>query len=130
VLARFRPPPQRWAAGHRGVDLAAAPGDTVLAAGAGVVTFAGPLAGRGVVTVRHGSLRTTYEPVTATVAVGDQVRAGAPIGTLAAGVSHCGGVPSCLHWGLRRGADYLDPLVLIGLARPILLPLAHDPVAR
>jgi murein DD-endopeptidase MepM/ murein hydrolase activator NlpD len=123
VLQRFRPPPQRWKPGHRGVDLSAVPGDTVVAAGPGVVTFAGPLAGRGVVTVTHGALRTTYEPVTATVHEGDDVGAGDPVGTLASGVSHCGGYPSCLHWGLRRGTEYLDPLSLLGLARPILLPI-------
>jgi murein DD-endopeptidase MepM/ murein hydrolase activator NlpD len=123
VLQGFRPPPQRWKAGHRGVDLSAVPGDTVVAAGAGVVTFAGPLAGRGVVTVTHGALRTTYEPVTATVHEGDDVAAGDPIGTLASGVSHCGGFPSCLHWGLLRARVYLDPLSLLGLARPILLPI-------
>ena len=33
---------------------------------AGTVTFAGRLAGRGVVVVDHGGVRTTYEPVTAT----------------------------------------------------------------
>ena len=123
VLQGFRPPPQRWKAGHRGVDLSAVPGDTVVAAGPGVVTFAGPLAGRGVVTVTHGALRTTYEPVTATGHEGDDVAAGDPIGTLASGVSHCGGYPSCLHWGLLRGTVYLDPLSLLGLGRPILLPI-------
>jgi murein DD-endopeptidase MepM/ murein hydrolase activator NlpD len=125
VVRGFQPPPQRWLAGHRGVDLAAVPGDTVVAAGAGIVTFAGPLAGRGVVTVTHGVLRTTYEPVTATVEVGDAVSAGDPIGVIAAGASHCGGYPSCLHWGLLQGDVYLDPLLLLGVSHPILLPIPH-----
>lgn len=125
VVRGFDPPAQRWLPGHRGVDLAAVPGDTVVAAGAGTIAFAGPLAGRGVVTVTHGELRTTYEPVTATVKVGDLVAAGEPIATLAAGASHCGGYPSCLHWGLRRGEVYLDPLLLLGLSHPILLPIPH-----
>jgi hypothetical protein len=30
-----------------------------------VVTFAGLVAGKGVVVIKHGTLRTTYEPVTA-----------------------------------------------------------------
>ncbi len=123
VVRGFEPPPQRWLPGHRGVDLAAIPGDAVVAAGAGTVTFAGPLAGRGVVTVTHGELRTTYEPVTATVHVGERVDAGEQIGTLASGASHCGGYPSCLHWGLLRGQTYLDPLALLGLTHPILLPI-------
>ena len=35
---------------------------------------------------------------------------GEPIGRVAAG-GHCAG--RCLHWGLRRGETYLDPLLLI-----------------
>ncbi|MFP5282949.1 MAG: peptidoglycan DD-metalloendopeptidase family protein, partial [Actinomycetes bacterium] len=62
VVRPYAPPARRWEAGHRGVDLAASPGDPVLAAAAGTVTFADRLAGRGVVVVSHGALRTTYEP--------------------------------------------------------------------
>jgi murein DD-endopeptidase MepM/ murein hydrolase activator NlpD len=110
VLRAFAPPAQRWQAGHRGVDLAAAVGDPVLAAAGGTVTFAGRLAGRGVVVVSHGALRTTYEPVQAAVAVGQRVIAGAALGTVQRG-SHCTG-RSCLHWGLREGDRYLDPMTL------------------
>ena len=93
------------------------------AAGAGVVVFAGMVAGRGVVSVAHpGGLRTTYEPVWATVVVGDQVRLGAELGTLSTGHSGCP-TAACLHWGLRRGDRYLDPLALLGLGRVRLLPL-------
>src|ERR687897_50539 len=124
VVRGFDPPLQRWSAGHRGVDLAAPAGTTVRAAGAGVVTYAGLLAGRGVVAVSHGELRTTYEPVTATVSVGEQVDPGVPIGTLAAAGSHCR--PSaCLHWGLLRGGTYLDPLQLLG-GGVRLLPLGSE----
>jgi murein DD-endopeptidase MepM/ murein hydrolase activator NlpD len=125
VLDRFRPPDRPWLPGHRGVDLDAAPGDQVLAAGAGIVLWAGDLAGRGVISVLHGDgRRTTYEPVTALVGVGDEVRSGTALGVLAAGVSHCGGIPSCLHWGLVTADEgYADPLTLIGRAgRPRLLP--------
>ncbi|MGC4015813.1 MAG: M23 family metallopeptidase [Luteolibacter sp.] len=125
VVRGFEPPPKPWLPGHRGVDLEAVPGDVVVAAGAGTISYAGSLAGRGVVTVWHGDLRTTYEPVTATVQVGDRVEAGEQIGVLAAGVSHCGGVPPCLHWGLLRGTTYLDPLLLLGLSHPILLPIPN-----
>jgi murein DD-endopeptidase MepM/ murein hydrolase activator NlpD len=123
VVRGFDPPAQPWLPGHRGVDLAAVPGDAVVAAGAGVVSFAGPVAGRGVVSVTHGALRTTYEPVTATVRAGDTVAPGDRLGTLAAGSGHCGGVPSCLHWGLLRGTEYLDPLLLLGRSHPVLLPI-------
>jgi murein DD-endopeptidase MepM/ murein hydrolase activator NlpD len=110
VVRDFRPPAVRWTAGHRGVDLAARPGAPVRAAADGTVRFAGQLAGRGVVVVGHGSVRTTYEPVIAEVRVGSRVVAGQPIGRIGSG-SHC--VVPCLHWGLRRGADYLDPLQLV-----------------
>lgn len=130
VLDGFRRPEQDWMPGHRGVDLAASPGDAVRAAGAGLVLWAGDLAGRGVVSVLHpDGRRTTYEPVAASVEIGDEVDAGQVIGRLALGVSHCGGSPSCLHWGLRRGEDYLDPIGLLGPAgRPRLLPLGAGPV--
>ncbi|MBC7373849.1 MAG: M23 family peptidase, partial [Frankiales bacterium] len=56
----FAPPASRYSAGHRGVDLPAPAGTAVRAAGAGRVSYAGLLAGRGVVVVVHGTLRTTY----------------------------------------------------------------------
>jgi murein DD-endopeptidase MepM/ murein hydrolase activator NlpD len=122
VVRPFAPPPKPWMPGHRGVDLAALPGATVRAAGAGWVRFAGQLAGRGVISIEHaGGLRTTYEPVTATVRVGDRVTAGESIGQLLAGHPGCP-VVACLHWGLRRGDAYLDPLTLLGLGQVRLLP--------
>jgi murein DD-endopeptidase MepM/ murein hydrolase activator NlpD len=128
VVRGFEPPATPYGAGHRGVDLAAPPGAAVRAAGDGLVAYAGPLAGRGVVVVSHGALRTTYEPVTATVAVGSRVRAGDVIGRLEAG--HPGCPDGCLHWGLLRGDAYLDPLSLLRPARPRLLPLAPRPPAE
>ena len=67
VVAGFDPPDSPYGAGHRGVDLAGSVGQVVHTALAGRVTFAGSIAGRGVVVVDHGPTRTTYEPVTATV---------------------------------------------------------------
>jgi murein DD-endopeptidase MepM/ murein hydrolase activator NlpD len=123
VVRPFAPPPITWLPGHRGVDLAAARGDLVRAAGAGTVSFAGDLAGRGVVVVTHDrGVRTTYEPVSALVGVGDVVAVGEVIGSLAEGAAHCGGTSPCLHWGLRRGRDYLDPMLLLDPGRPVLLP--------
>jgi murein DD-endopeptidase MepM/ murein hydrolase activator NlpD len=123
VSRPFDPPPVRYAAGHRGVDLAGAPGAVVRAAGDGVVAFAGMVAGRPVVSVDHpGGLRTTYEPVVATVGAGQALARGAPLGTLAAGHDGCP-APACLHWGLRRGETYLDPLGLLEPPEVRLLPL-------
>jgi murein DD-endopeptidase MepM/ murein hydrolase activator NlpD len=121
VVARFDPPDSPWGSGHRGVDLLGRPGQQIRAARAGRVTFAGTLAGRGVVVVDHGATRPTYEPVTPAVALGAEVAAGGVIGTLQTGTSHC--FPrTCLHWGLIRGAEYLDPLSLLGEAPVRLLP--------
>ncbi|MEO5711603.1 MAG: M23 family metallopeptidase [Nocardioidaceae bacterium] len=123
VVEGFDPPDSRWGAGHRGVDLSGRPGQRVRSAEAGRVSFAGTLAGRGVVVVEHGATRTTYEPVDASVGVGDTVATGATIGRLQLFGSHC--FPAaCLHWGLIEGRDhYLDPLTLVGAGPVRLLPL-------
>ncbi len=121
VVSDFAPPSSAWGAGHRGVDLAGSPGQGVRAALPGRVTFAGRLAGRGVVVVSHGTTRTTYEPVTAHVQRGEPVRAGETVGSLELFGSHC--FPrACLHWGLLEGDRYLDPLALVGAGPVRLLP--------
>jgi murein DD-endopeptidase MepM/ murein hydrolase activator NlpD len=125
VVARFDPPLDPWGSGHRGVDLLGSAGQPVRAALPGRVTYAGQLAGRGVVVVSHGDTRTTYEPVSADVSVGDSVAAGGRLGRLEAFGSHC--FPrACLHWGWLRGETYLDPLGLVGGGPVRLLPLWSD----
>lgn len=125
VVAGFDPPIDPWGSGHRGVDLLGSAGQPVLAALPGRVTFAGMLAGRGVVVVSHGDTRTTYEPVSADLSVGDTVAAGGRVGRLAVFGSHC--FPrACLHWGWLRGETYLDPLDLVGGGPVRLLPLWRD----
>ena len=124
VVREFDKPAQNWLPGHRGVDLAGSPGQDVLAAGDGVVVFAGTVAGKPAVSVDHpGGLRTTYEPVIASVTVGRRVSRGSVLGTLEAGHPGCG---TCLHWGLRRGREYLDPLGLLDI-RPIRLKPLDSP---
>ncbi|MFL6106212.1 MAG: murein hydrolase activator EnvC family protein [Marmoricola sp.] len=121
VVAGFDPPASVWSAGHRGVDLLGAPGAAVRSALAGRVSFAGTIAGRGVVVVDHGTYRTTYEPVQAVVRRGAQVTAGELVGRLQAGRSHC--LPrTCLHWGLIVDGVYRDPLSLIRTTAVRLLP--------
>ena len=123
LVAPVDPPAHDWLPGHRGVDRAAGAGAPVRAAGDGTVVWAGPLAGRGVVVVEHDDgLRTTYEPVDALVVEGEQVAAGQVLGTVGDGDVHCGHEPRCLHWGLRRGRDYLDPWRLLHPGRAVLLP--------
>ncbi len=125
VVTGFDPPDVPWGAGHRGVDLLGVPGQAVHAALAGTVSFAGTLAGRGVVVVAHGDTRTTYEPVEAAVVLGQAVARGEVIGHLQGIASHCPPA-SCLHWGWLRGPTYLDPLDLVGAASVRLLPLWRD----
>jgi murein DD-endopeptidase MepM/ murein hydrolase activator NlpD len=129
VVRRFDPPADPYGAGHRGVDLAAAPGALVRSSGAGVIWFAGPVGGRGVVSVQHaGGLRTTYEPVRTTgLRTGTPVRPGTPLGRLAAKHPGCRAV-ACLHWGLIAkvpgvGAEYRDPTSLLGPGRVRLYPV-------
>jgi murein DD-endopeptidase MepM/ murein hydrolase activator NlpD len=123
VVRGFEPPAHDWLAGHRGVDLAGRSGDAVLAAGGGLVVFSGHVGRVPVVSVRHpDGLETTYEPVRALVRAGSAVTAGAVLGLLRSEGSHCA-PRACLHWGLRRGQAYLDPLALVGAARVRLLPL-------
>jgi murein DD-endopeptidase MepM/ murein hydrolase activator NlpD len=129
VVRRFQPSPTPWGAGHRGVDLAARTREPVRAAGAGVVSFSGVIAGQGVLAIQHGGgLRTTYQPVDARLPAGTTVAAGQQVGVMAATPGHC--VPAvCLHWGLLSGSGraskYLDPLSLFGLdlSPPVLLPV-------
>jgi murein DD-endopeptidase MepM/ murein hydrolase activator NlpD len=124
VHRRFEKPLHQWARGHRGADLLAAVGQPVLSAGDGVVAFSGMVAGRGVITVRHtGGLRTTYEPVEERLASRTRVRRGTRIGVVSTVSGHC--VPlTCLHWGAISGQAYQDPLSLVSVGRPILLPLS------
>jgi len=137
VLRPATLPTHPWQPGHRGVDLAAAPGQAVLAPVDGVVVAAGRVAGRGVVSIRSASgWRATLEPVDPAVAVGEVVSRGQVVGALSApgagGAQHCGGA-SCLHWGVRTGSGarvvYRDPLAL--LRRPVrLLPVPGWAVAQ
>ncbi|MGB0099328.1 MAG: M23 family metallopeptidase [Nocardioides sp.] len=122
VVHGFDPPADPWGAGHRGVDLIGSPGQPVRAALPGRVSWAGSLAGRGVVVVDHGATRTTYEPVGPSVEVGTSVAAGDRIGRLQSVGSHCW-PRSCLHWGWLEGETYLDPLRLVGAGSVRLLPL-------
>lgn len=123
VVRGFEPPPSPFAAGHRGVDLAANPGDLVLAAASGRVTFAGPVAGRGVVVLQHpDGVSTEYEPVHPLVPAGQVVARGEPVGRLHGRHGTCP-IDRCLHWGARRTGGYFDPTTLLRPLGPVrLLP--------
>jgi murein DD-endopeptidase MepM/ murein hydrolase activator NlpD len=123
VVRPFDAPATPYGPGHRGVDLAVRPGQLVHTAAPGTVTFAGSVAGRGVVVVAHADgVRTEYEPVQAAVHTGTVVAADAVLGRVEGTHGSC--APGrCLHWGARRGAEYFDPLLLLArLGRVRLLP--------
>ena len=127
VARGFDAPSPDWTAGHRGVDLPGAPGQPVYAAGEATVVFAGPLAGRPVVSLAHpGGLRTSYEPVRARVRAGQRVTGDTVLGELLAGHAGCRAA-ACLHWGAMwgpaSGAHYVDPLALLASAPVRLKPL-------
>jgi murein DD-endopeptidase MepM/ murein hydrolase activator NlpD len=125
LLRPFQPPSTPYGPGHRGVDLGGQEGEQVLAAGSGLVLYAGPLADRSLVSIEHASgLRTTYEPVQPTVRVGQQVRRGQVIGVLLGSHPGCPATAPtvCLHWGVHRQDVYLDPVRLLDLGHVRLLP--------
>jgi len=136
VTRGWEPPPSPWAAGHRGVDIAALQGRPVRAVADGRVSFSGQVAGRGVLSIELSGtgeppLRTTYEPVRPSVRKGEKVRAGETVATVADGALHCRG--GCLHWGAKRGERYVDPLSLLpdrllGGGPSRLLPVFGIPV--
>jgi hypothetical protein len=112
VVHPFDAPSSPYGAGHRGVDFAAVPGTPVRAANDGVVSFAGSVAGSLHVTIAHaGDLRTSSSFLSSVaVRAGQRVARGDIIGaTGGVGTGHDGSV---LHFGLRIGDRYVDPMVL------------------
>jgi murein DD-endopeptidase MepM/ murein hydrolase activator NlpD len=124
VVDPFRPPPEPWLPGNRGIEYATAPGSALVAIGPGVVAFAGPVAGRLVLTVVHpDGLRSSLTGVAVVlVGRGDVVEGGQLVAR--AGPS--------VHLGVRRGERYLDPELLWGRpvhgGRAVLVP--HEPEGR
>ena len=112
VQGEFDAPDSTYGPGHRGVDLATLVGAPVRAVAGGVVTFAGDVAGVGVVTIDHGAERSTYQPVSTAVSAGDHVAAGDVIGKVVLGPFHC--TSPCLHLGRVGQADDWGHLPLRG----------------
>jgi murein DD-endopeptidase MepM/ murein hydrolase activator NlpD len=95
---------------HHGVDIRAKKGTTVLAAGTGVVEFAGKQNGYGkVIIVRHNTLKTVYAHLDdINVSVGDKVTHATVIG--ATGLSGNSTGPH-LHFEVRNLKDQsIDPM--------------------
>lgn len=116
VIGVFEPPETPFGSGHRGIDIAAPIGATVVAVDAGVVAFAGPVGGQLFVTLDHGGgLTSTYSWLSSTlVRRGDVVARGAPIALSGAG--HPASAMPHLHLGARLDGVYQDPLAYLGPA--------------
>lgn len=126
LLSPYRQPNSDYSAGHRGVDYRAPLATQVFSPSDGLIAFAGQVATRKLVTIKHdANLVTEFEPVCSQVDVGTEVRKGDPIGAICNDLSgyvwHC--LEPCLHFSLRSDGKYLSPLVLIGGLSPSrLLP--------
>ncbi len=115
IVDRFRPPFERWGPGNRGVDYRVAPGTPVAASAPGEVVFAGPVGGDLHVVVLHADgLRSSYSFLASIVVRrGQLVAAGERLGTAG----------ELVHFGVRDGDRYLDPLAVMEGRRSIqLLP--------
>jgi hypothetical protein len=121
VVDAFRPPAHPYGPGNRGLEYGAIPGTPVRAAGAGMVTFAGLVAGSRHVTVLHpDGLRTTVSYLDdISVVVGQHVEQGDQLGTSS----------MRLHFSARQGDAYLDPAALFepGPPRVHLVPFDTPP---
>src|SRR5437763_11801546 len=113
VIRGYDPPSSPYGSGHRGIDIAAPYGTTVVAAAPGTVSFAGPVGGKLYVTVDHGgSLDSTYSFLSKIlVKKGKKVVAGQPIGL--SGYGHPGESPAHLHFGVKLADSYMDPMLYL-----------------
>jgi murein DD-endopeptidase MepM/ murein hydrolase activator NlpD len=123
VIREFEQPTGPYAAGHRGIDIGAASGAPVRASAAGVVAFAGRIAGDLHVSIDHpDGVRTSYAFLGSV-----SVRAGAPVArgdtVGAVGRGHQGSGAPHLHFGARFAGQYIDPMLL--LERPSMVGMIH-----
>lgn len=101
---------------HVGVDLAASPGQPVLAAGAGhVAEVRQSRSFGGVVRLAlDDGLTSTYKGLNGIeVQVGETVSTGQTLGFVASGVTAESYEPSHVHWEVSRGGQALDPESLV-----------------
>lgn len=116
----FRPPTTPYGPGNRGIEYATPAGTTVRAAADGTLVFAGVVAARRWVTIRHDDgVRTTYGPLDDfLVGLGSNVRRGDPIGVTS----------GALLFTARVGDAYIDPASLFngGPPRVHLVPEPLD----
>ena len=114
VIQAFDPPDTPYGSGHRGIDIAAEVGTTIVAPADGTVTFAGPIGGYLFVTMDHGDgLSSTYSWLSAIlVRKGDRVLRDQPVAFT--GWGHPGASIPHLHLGVKLDDAYVDPLSYLG----------------
>lgn len=121
VVDPFRAPVCRWCPGNRGIEYGTTVGQLVRAVATGRVTYAGVVAGRRYVVVRHADgIRATYGAlVSSDLRQGDTIVRGMTIGRTG----------SRFHFGLRDGLVYVDPSPYLGrlVRRPRLVPIDGSP---
>lgn len=116
VTNPFAAPAQPWLSGHRGLDLRASEGDAVLAPQTAVISFAGKVAGKDVVSLRSGNWLHSFEPATTDKAPGELVEQSLPFAVVGGNSDHC--ETQCLHWGVRDAAnEYRNPETLLRAGR-------------
>ena len=128
MVRAFAKPVQKWKAGHRGIDLDCAKAQEIRAPAPGTVSHSGRVVDRGVITITtEDGFRTSFEPVVDQLPRGTHVTAGTVIARRDPELKH-EGCATCLHWGVREGEEYINPLSLVGALRPsVLLPRSRDP---
>ena len=116
VVDPFLLPQGHYGPGNRGLEYATTPGLAVRSIGAGLVTFAGAVAGRLAVSVRHpdGRVSSLTGLAEVHVAAGDLVARGTTVGTAA----------ERTHLGVREDSRYVDPAPLLCARRrrAVLVP--------
>ncbi len=113
VVRAFDPPASPYGTGHRGIDIGAPFGSVVRAPAPGVVYFAGRIGANVFLGVDHGAgLRTTYSWLSGLLVVkGETVVAGQAIAYT--GWGHPGDPAPSLHFGVKLGGAYVDPLAYL-----------------
>lgn len=122
LVRSYQQPTSDYSAGHRGVDYRVSSDQEVVSPATGTVWFAGTIVNRSVVSVRlpNGDL-AEVEPVCPSLAAGQVVLIGQPIGQVCASApsyrQHCEGM-QCLHFSYRTEAGYLSPVWVMGQLSP------------
>jgi murein DD-endopeptidase MepM/ murein hydrolase activator NlpD len=133
VLRGFEPPPTPFSAGHRGIDIAAPFGTPIHAPAAGVVSFAGWVAGSMFVTIDHSaSLKSSFSWLSGIkVKKGETVTRGQVVAFT--GHGHPDVATPHLHFSVRVDGNYVDPMAFLGFPDLVsllrLVPLDGTPWA-